>query len=273
MLINLFLFTGRKREKYSEETLSPAVPEKVIVMNDDHNKEVRIQRSPGLSPDIRRENAKGRPALVQRLMGLEEKQSPAPECELSLTEVKRKMLLQALEKCNQDLEALKKIIQSVESSPATLPPPACTKKCTEHQVLSPISVLDEQMISRSTTLTRSQNTEALCAAQATNNVAKDGNINSILKKLKTSHFQSKREEVIVSSPVKWRSKAVVRSVEEVCRDIACGEHGETRKIGVVLQDYICKELIQELVKELGYSEYSPWKHSLPFEACRRRLCL
>ncbi|CAH9100868.1 unnamed protein product [Cuscuta europaea] len=266
---------GRKREKYCEET-SPAAPEKVIVMNDDHNKEVRIQRSPGLSPEIRRENAKGRPALVQRLMGLEENQSPAPECELSLTEVKRKMLLQALEKCNQDLEALKKIIQSVESSTSPASPrlpPACSKRCTEHQVLSPISVLDEQMISRSPNLTRSQDTEALCTAQATHNVAIDGSINSILKKLKTSHFRTKREEVIVSSPVKWRSKAVVKSVEEVCRDIACGEHGEARKIGVLLQDYICKELIQELVKELGYSKYSPWKHSLPFEACRRRLCL
>lgn len=142
---------------------------------DDLN-EVTVQRSPALPQELRRgtcpENAKTRPALVARLMGLEEKCSPvvsAAEGE-SLTEVKRKMLLKALDKCNQDLEALKKIIKAVETTStssssslsanggASTPPAAvetCKKKSTaEHQLLSPISVLDEQMITRSPPLSK-----------------------------------------------------------------------------------------------------------------------
>lgn len=98
----------------------------------------------------------------------------------------------------------------------------------------------------------------------------DDSTNCILKKFTTSSFRTKREAV-ATSPVMWCSKAMVQSVEEVCRDIACGEHREAGKIGLVLQDYICADLIQELVKDLGSS--SPCTVSLPFEACRRRLCL
>ena len=58
----------------------------------------------------------------------------------------------------------------------------------------------------------------------------------------------------------WSSKAMIKSVEEVCRDIAWGEKRELGRIGLALQDYICKDLIEEIVRELGCL------YTLPFEA-------
>ncbi|XP_019166475.1 PREDICTED: uncharacterized protein LOC109162190 isoform X2 [Ipomoea nil] len=282
------LTSGGKRGKFSEDS-SPA-NNKVTVDDQNNNAEVIVQRSPALPPELRRrasaENGvKTRPsALVVRLMGLEEKCSPvvAAEGEPSLTEVKRKMLLKALDKCNQDLEALKKIIKAVGSSSssasgASTPPAAaavetCKNKSTaEHQLLSPISVLDEQMISRSPPLSKIHDNALHIVQRSKKAGGTDGsNTNCILNKFTTSSFRTKRGAV-AASPVMWCSKAMVQSVEEVCRDIACGEHREAGKIGLVLQDYICADLIQELVKDLGSS--SPCTVSLPFEACRRRLCL
>lgn len=62
---------------------------------------------------------------------------------------------------------------------------------------------------------------------------------------------------------------MVESVEEVCNDVAWGEKREIGRIGVVVQDHVCRELIEELVKELkSCSTLQP----LPLEACKRRLC-
>lgn len=66
--------------------------------------------------------------------------------------------------------------------------------------------------------------------------------------------------------VMWSSKAMRRSVEEVCRDVAWGEKRELGRIGLALQDYICRDLIEEIVTEFGCL------YTLPFEACKRRLC-
>lgn len=66
--------------------------------------------------------------------------------------------------------------------------------------------------------------------------------------------------------VMWSSKAMIKSVDEVCRDVEWGEKRELGRIGLALQDYICKDLIEEIVRDLGCL------YTLPFEACRRRLC-
>lgn len=75
-----------------------------------------------------------------------------------------------------------------------------------------------------------------------------------------------------SSPL-WSSKAMKGTVEEVCKDIAWGEEREIGRIGLALQDHICRDLIEEIVNELGsFQSYSKVNYSLPFEACKRRLC-
>jgi len=66
--------------------------------------------------------------------------------------------------------------------------------------------------------------------------------------------------------VMWSSKGMKRSVDEVCRDVAWGENRELGRIGLALQDCICRDLIEEIVRELGCL------NTLPFESCKRRLC-
>lgn len=72
----------------------------------------------------------------------------------------------------------------------------------------------------------------------------------------------------------WSSKALKETVEQVCEDIAWGEKREIGRIGLALQDHICRDLIEEIVTDLGLvqSYNDNVNYSLPFEACKRRLC-
>lgn len=64
-----------------------------------------------------------------------------------------------------------------------------------------------------------------------------------------------------------RSKAMVHNVDQVCNDISWGERREMERIGLALQDHICRDLIEEIIREIGY--YSTFV--LPFQACKRGL--
>ena len=130
-----------------------------------------MPRSPTLPQEIRRLSpAKPQsppvesrcPALVARLMGLEAVPAASP---VESAEEKRRRLLGALQRCDEDLKALKKIIEAVRSAD---PPPATAPevsqiagefgdkirtvsevKCSvsngeqQQQQPSPVSVLDE----------------------------------------------------------------------------------------------------------------------------------
>ncbi|ONH94627.1 hypothetical protein PRUPE_7G023900 [Prunus persica] len=131
-----------------------------------------VPRSPTLPAEIRRSNSVDPPesspippTLVARLMGLEQALAPQVTPKTAVPEPtstnKRQQLLGALEKCDEDLKALKKIIDAVRAGEG-LRSPALMKrmetigdkkkrfygansKClefgTEHP--SPVSVLDE----------------------------------------------------------------------------------------------------------------------------------
>lgn len=123
-------------------------------------------RSPVIPPEIRRSNSVNSPAnyfnpstpspphsVVARLMGLT---SAPPES----TSEKRRKLMGALEKCDQDLKALKKIIDSVRSSDLSelRPDPTAESETktvmSENEQPSPVSVLDE--LTRSPTLSQTR---------------------------------------------------------------------------------------------------------------------
>lgn len=91
-----------------------------------------------------------------------------------------------------------------------------------------------------------------------------------VQKVMTKSVRAKREAVISPSP--RSSKAMMKSVQEVCKDIAWGEKREVGRIGLAIQDYICRDLIEEFVKDLGHSYNSTNFYSLPFQACKRKLC-
>lgn len=90
---------------------------------------------------------------------------------------------------------------------------------------------------------------------------------SFLDKVRAEASHRKCEST-AASPTLWSSKAMIESVNEVCKDIAWGEKREIGRIGLVLQDNICRDLIEEIVMELGCFRI----YSLPFEACKRKLC-
>lgn len=96
---------GNGKERKNTSNLHPRI-------SDDHVP----PRSPTLPAEIRRVNSPDNfrtppPALVARLMGMED----AP-VESAVAEKRRKQLLGALEKCDEDLKALKKIIDTVRSA-------------------------------------------------------------------------------------------------------------------------------------------------------------
>ncbi|CAL1352278.1 unnamed protein product [Linum trigynum] len=84
-------------------------------------------------------------------------------------------------------------------------------------------------------------------------------------------------------------KAMAESVERACSDIAWGQKREVGRIGLALQDHICRDLVEEFVREVFghylmnkyYKFYYDSKNSrqsscdmigtLPFDACRRSL--
>jgi len=163
----LSLFSGRKQSKNQVSTVSATVnlpPEKPNEKkSSDEVSTVRnlklsreVPRSPTLPAEIRRssprkssENVRETPALVARLMGLES----LPASPESVVE-KRQKLLGALQRCDEDLKVLKKIIDSVRTpelvpstSPAVVKRTVCEVKCSvvngEQQQPSPVSVLDE----------------------------------------------------------------------------------------------------------------------------------
>lgn len=143
--------SGKKQEKNVVSTPTKLKPSSASpsAVQGQSRKEVDLrrfscdmQRSPTLPADIRRspQNFPTPPALVARLMGLETMPESAAD--------KRRKLLGALEKCNEDLNALKKIIEAVQSSERQKSTPAAdaaaTKRCWEFNgEPSPVSVLDE----------------------------------------------------------------------------------------------------------------------------------
>ncbi|RZC79151.1 hypothetical protein C5167_003348 [Papaver somniferum] len=73
-------------------------------------------------------------------------------------------------------------------------------------------------------------------------------------------------------------KEKVEIVNEACLDVVCGERWELGRIGVILEDYMFNELIQETVRELllgccsTYTNILYSSSSLPSGSCKKKLC-
>ncbi|KAL0404713.1 UNVERIFIED_CONTAM: hypothetical protein Sradi_2112100 [Sesamum radiatum] len=151
---------AKAKSSSTPATKNSAKEDKIEKQTSDTSKrvtyEVKVLRSPTLPPEIRRsttasspENSRTPSSLVARLMGLEDTAPAArrPAFDGDPVIEKRQRLLQALEKCNEDLEALKRIIKAVQTADVRIPPPhpaapkrglpgagndakPCIKKCT-----------------------------------------------------------------------------------------------------------------------------------------------
>ncbi|GAA0145453.1 hypothetical protein LIER_36133 [Lithospermum erythrorhizon] len=266
------------------------------------NKEV-----PGSPTPLRPETTSGskghrkQPTLVARLMGLEEIPGTISPCNNKVVkkeesdEEKRRKLMQALQRCNNDLATLKKVIKNVQEVEKSVQPPdkvevggnggsdsatppsrtSCMMNQSDHQRLSHACVIDQRF--RSSTIKKpvaaspGEVTPPPCKPPTPRkNPRQDDGIETYFFHKKSlannKSWDIKHDEI--SSPSKTRSsKAMIQSVEQVCRDIAWGEKREVGKIGLMVQECIWKDLIEEIVQEMA----GCWIHVLPFEACRRRL--
>ncbi|MED6146523.1 hypothetical protein PIB30_035225 [Stylosanthes scabra] len=208
-----------------------------------------VPRSPTLPAEIRLSSRSTKPqsptataesrspALVARLMGLEA--APADSPAESVAE-KRRKLLGALQRCDEDLKALKKIIEAVQLTDPLPPEESKTAgefegkiktvsevKCSvfngEQQQPSPVSVLDE--------FTRSPLSPSCHSGRHS-----FGRIQHQLQQKQQQLLKKPGEEEINSTYMYERMTSELL------------------------------DLIEEVVRELGCF------YTLPFEACKRRLC-
>ncbi|KAJ8449724.1 hypothetical protein Cgig2_001380 [Carnegiea gigantea] len=311
-------------DKYSSETTGRTSLEK--------------PRSPLIPAEIRSSGSANSPKVVARLMGIEDIPASPPAAGVvaeSATE-KRRRLLGALEKCDEDLKALKKIIDAVRASHT--PPRAAEKvagggggmreKGVEEEEdreeeeeredePSPVSVLDFHQ--RSPPLTAhskrtrygqvlhqhhiqkqqkqkpvrktkpgDEYSSSFCflnKSTAPSSVVNISTLTSVFHPTKARPPLIDTARRLTTAAILPWSEAVVESVEEVCRDVEWGQTSEVGVIGLLIQDFIFKDLVEEITKEMmlmmknkrsGCFDYvfgSSRIVGLPDEACKRKLRL
>ncbi|XP_022935193.1 uncharacterized protein LOC111442147 [Cucurbita moschata] len=227
---------------------------------------------------------------IVRLMGLE-----SSKVEESVPEAaeKQRKVMEALEKCEQDLKALKEFIDALDSTESfRMSSPVSEGKRIEfmaweqQQDPSPVSVLEELSRPRHFVNRHACNNSRIFHQPSAN----PGRVQSQQrqqmmqrkKKQEGDHIFniSKFERTKIPEEVvgNWKNEkaaesppcgreAMKDSLEGVCKDISWGLKMEVGRIGLALQHQIFGDLLEELVKDHTFT-YT----SLPFEACRRRLC-
>lgn len=298
---------------------------------------LEIPRSPMIPAEIRSSGSANSPRVVARLMGIED--IPAsPQVSMVVADSageKRRKLLGALEKCDEDLKALKRIIDAVRASQT--PPREAERvagggggkreKGVEEEEdweeeeredePSPVSVLDFHH--RSPPLTaHSKRTRygkvlhqhhvqkqqkqkpvrkmkpgdeynsGFCFLDKSTSPSSVTNVTTLTSVFHPTKARSPlidtARRLATTAILPW-SKAVVESVEEVCRDVEWGQTSEVGVIGLLMQDFIFKDLVEEITKEMmlmmknkrsSCFDYvfgsSRINVSLPDEACKRKLC-
>lgn len=203
-------------------------------------------RSPNLPAEIRTPPH----TVVTRLMGVNFETESAVE--------KRRKLVGALEKCDEELKAVKRIIEVMRRS---------ISDGGENEIIG-------------TKLLRNPNFTVSSADEIqksnTSKIGQGGRIVQSLQKKKPGEdivnaclFDRFRRDRFFAREDVARRKAMVEGVNQVSRDIEWGERREIERIGLALQNHICRDLIDEIVREMVVA-YHPI-HSLPFDACKRRL--
>nr|XP_018674700.1 PREDICTED: uncharacterized protein LOC108951450 [Musa acuminata subsp. malaccensis] len=317
------LTSGKTKEKPSVTTPSgPTAPPPPLV--EDGDKQTGPSRcscetpgSPMIPQDIREPGAEAvvaaspetprrRPALVARLMGLED----LPDITVSVTPEaaadQRRELQRALEKCDEDLRALRRIIEavrlaeiqakavssSVRSAGLIKSDGLDARKECEGEQPSPVSVLDAISSPRYRSK-RSPNKKKETTAVGSR-IVKPSRMGFLFvgegyrqkppdaaKSIEAMPWVVElkgREIVRMIGGVRrkcwrrrWRSasREMAESVEEVWADVAWEEETwEVARVGVWMESVIWRDLVEELVVEfLGWC----CRLSLPFGTCRKRL--
>ncbi|PKA48148.1 hypothetical protein AXF42_Ash021082 [Apostasia shenzhenica] len=287
------ILSGRKDTTANPPEPSPGNAEVKVLI--EQNKDGMLsRRSPTLPSEIRlsggfqqEDSPRRPPSVVARLMGLEESSSPeasaawfSPES----AEEKRRMLLCALERCDEDLRALKGIIEAVRKAEilgrkAAGGSPVAEMKCVDAggEQPSPVSVLDalaspkfhlsengkkknsRASMDASCLPGRRITTEGIPRRPAERNTAETlGNFSSPEGSCGSWRWRLRRSE------------ALVESVGEVWQEAAVAERRELERVGEGLEYSMVGDLVVELVMEMldGCSNLSLHRSG----GCKRNLC-
>ncbi|CAH2063936.1 unnamed protein product [Thlaspi arvense] len=189
----------------------------------------------------------------------------------------RVSLVGALEKCDRDLEELRKTIdvikttyllhKKLEVSPAT-----GRDSFNFSGTVAGDAVVGTQSNKNTKTTTHETDTDTTMLSimmnhhEYYNKDNKSYKVNSINLITRPDHYAthdviSKRAtattETCVTAPVVVRKvrRSLMDSVNQVCDDVASGQRREVAKIGLALHDHICRDLIAETIQELSFSDY------------------
>ncbi|GLT40866.1 hypothetical protein SLA2020_149690 [Shorea laevis] len=235
------LLTSGKKEESERARDSVKIQEKA---------KENVLRSPALPAEIRTSPS----TVVTRLMGV--------ECESETAEEKRRKLVGALEKCDEELKTVQRIIEVMKRSVSV----GSDEEIIGHNVSA---AADFALSPDNTNLHNSDSKigrPSIQRQQKQQQKKKPGEEEEIIDACLADRFT--RDWVNAEGENVVRRKAMIDNVNQVCTDIAWGERREIGRIGLALQDYICRDLIEEIVREMGNHSI----HLLPFEACKRRLC-
>uniref|UniRef100_A0A9I9E9L5 DUF3741 domain-containing protein n=2 Tax=Cucumis melo TaxID=3656 RepID=A0A9I9E9L5_CUCME len=243
------------------------------------------------------ERFRGARGPIVRLMGLESS---------TAVEEKQRQVMEALEKCERDLKALKEFIDAFESTESFRSlSPAGEGKRIELMVLkqqeegSPVAeelswpwhLLNRHGFNNSMIFHRPSANSGRIQSQKIQQMQRkkqedqEDHMMMLNTVSKFDRTKNKTHEIVIGnwklsekakelSPSLCRSNKVAmrESVEEVFKDIFWGQKKELGRIGLTLQNQICGDLIEELVKDLNFSFTFTYYTSLPFQACKRSLC-
>ncbi|GFY98112.1 hypothetical protein Acr_12g0006530 [Actinidia rufa] len=196
----------------------------------------RLWRSPTLSAEIR---------------STATATSPPPPMASLILEEKRRKLLKALEKCDQHLNSIKIIMDSLH--PTT-----------------------------TTTLSKRQDNTSFNSDSGSDSITK-GRMAMVVQQQQQQMRRKKETSACLFQRRTVRAKRDIssgmrESVDEVCRDIEWGQKRELGRMALLLQDNIWRDLIQEIVMDIiiiitphQCRNFLYGSRGLPLERCKRRL--
>ncbi|KAJ4896020.1 hypothetical protein Rs2_22814 [Raphanus sativus] len=208
------------------------------------------------------------------LNGLGTVEPPLPSNEGVEEEAARVSLVGALEKCDRDLEELRRTIDVLKTT-YLLQKKVSPKTARDNYKFSGTVVGDAVVRTQTnkntkTTLHETDTDTTKLSTTMNDHEYKDNatykvNHINLITRPDGDHFGM---HDVISSKAATESRdtmptmvqkvrhSLMESVNQVCEDVASGQRRELAKIGLALHDHICRDLISETVRELSsFSDY------------------
>ncbi|KAG7561131.1 hypothetical protein ISN45_Aa05g025790 [Arabidopsis thaliana x Arabidopsis arenosa] len=189
----------------------------------------------------------------------------------------RVSLVGALEKCDRDLEELRRTIDVIKTTyilhkKLEVSPPTTRENVKFSGTVAGDVVVGTHTQKNTKTTQHEPDTDTMLSMMnhheyccKDNKPYKVNNINLITR---PDHYAihdviSKRSTSTTTTEscgtlplvVRRVRRSLMESVNQVCDDVASGQRREVAKIGLALHDHICRDLIAETVRELSFSDY------------------